>query len=227
MLVHGIKAKSSLLVMTIMLAACAEGGGFASMDTIKERYQTAKAAKEKEQLAATPPKEIVGLFKRHPITNSRNPETWPRVAITITGGTKGVFEMIGLGTTPSVKTDDCITYSLKVWTSAAQGKSYPGLKMCADEVYERAKGIPLYQIQIWGVRQFFPNEKTTGSVRTEGPTPPLDHFPSDPALQRRWLDSTNNSSGFLGGVLVMLGYNWNDTQDKRVWVVNVPPGPVN
>ena len=213
------------LLATLVLGACTTDGGLASADEVKQRYQAAVAKAQADRASSTPPAEVEGLFKRHPISDSRNPQTWPRVAITITSATPGVLSTVSLGQYNNLKPTDCIVYDLKVWASASAGKSYPGLKLCSAELYQRVKAVPMYQIEPWGRRSFFVTDKTTGSVRTEGPVPPRDHFPTDAALQNLWLDRFKNSMAYMGGVLVILGYDWNDVQDKRVWVVSAPAKP--
>lgn len=169
--------------------------------------------------------DVDSLLKKYPITSSQRPPTWPRVAITVVRASPAVFKTVGLGDGASLKADDCAVYNIKVWISASEGKSYDGLSLCYGELYQRLQGVPLYQVPTWGRRAFWVDQPNTGSVRGIGPVPPADHFPSDPRLQNLWLDPMRNTIAFIGGPLQVLGLNWNDTSDKRVWFVSVPVGP--
>jgi hypothetical protein len=166
--------------------------------------------------------ELDGLLKKHPITNGQRPETWPRVAITIASAAPSLFKNTSVSGSASVGAMDCATYNIKVWTSATESKAYDGLRLCYGELYQRLQRVPLYQVPTWGRRSFWRDEKTSGSVRGDGPLPPTDHFPNDPALQDLWLDTFKNTLAFVAGPLHVLGYNGNDTNDKRIWFVAVP-----
>lgn len=209
----------------LLTAGCAApaGGGPGLGERISEAIAKSRAnANAGAPGASAFPPELEGVFNRHPITNSQKPETWPRVAITVVGATPGVYNTIGLGDHGSAKADDCVRYKVKLWQSAGDARSFDNLQLCYGELYQRMKGVPLYQVPTWGRRAFFVGEKTTGSVRTEGPTPPSDHFPNDPAVQMLWLDQYKNTLPFVGGMLHRLGYNWNQLDDKRVWFVSAP-----
>lgn len=166
--------------------------------------------------------ELDGLYRKYPITNSQRPETWPRVAVTVTRATKGVFETQGIFGKATLMADDCVLLSLRVWRSANDGQTYDNLKLCAGELYPRLKGVPMYQVPTWGRRQAWAGEANTGSVRGTGPTPPASHFPTDAQLQTLWLDNLKNTIFFVGGVLHVLGFDWNEVADKRVWFVSAP-----
>lgn len=166
--------------------------------------------------------DIEGLFTKHPITDSNRPQTWPRVAITVVSAAPSIFKTTGVSANATVGAQDCATYNLKVWTSASQSKAYDGLRLCYGEVYQRMQRVPMVQVPTWGRRSFWAGERNTGSVRNDGPVPPTDHFPNDPAVQDLWLDAHKNTIAFVAAPLHVLGYNWNDINDKRVWFVSVP-----
>lgn len=217
------KARLATL-LTLMLAGCAAqpGDGPSIGERMQKAIDGARVQPGAQAAASTFPAELDGLFKKHPITNAQRPETWPRLAITITGAAPGVFQTVSMGNYSNLGASDCVTYKIKLWTSAKDAKSFDNLKLCPTELYARVKSVPLYQVPTWGRRAFFIDEKTTGAVRTDGPTPPADHFPTDPTLQNLWLDQYRNTIFFVGGMLVQLGFDWNNVNDKRVWFVSVP-----
>lgn len=222
--------------LTGLLAACAGNGpnvgevlqslgvkkvepGAANGSSFKPDSAPTQAAGKAKPLIGS---EIDGLLKKHPITNANRPETWPRVAITVVSAPPSIYKT-NLYTSP-VGAQDCATYNVKVWNSPSEGRSYDGLRLCYGELYTRMQRVPMYQVPTWAQRRFWPGERNTGSVRNDGPVPPADLFPVDPVIQTLWLDTTKTTLAFVAGPLYVLGYNWNDISDKRVWFVSLP-GP--
>jgi hypothetical protein len=69
------------------------------------------------------------------------------------------------------------------------------------------------------VADFSISGKTSGQVRTEGPTPPFNKLPSD-AVTDRWMYGSGQY--FIGSMLTMMGYDPQFTVDnRRFWVKNV------
>ncbi|WOD14234.1 hypothetical protein [Paraburkholderia kirstenboschensis] len=66
---------------------------------------------------------------------------------------------------------------------------------------------------------FSMNGANTGVRRTMGPTAPQHLFPNNPGTQTFTM---LNGSYFLGSIMATIGYNWDNMQDMRFWVVNVP-----
>lgn len=175
--------------------------------------------------AATKPfigSELDGLLKKHPITSSQRPETWPRIAVTVVSAPPNAFKTMGIGGAATLNATDCAIYKVKVWSSAGSSRSHDNLRLCYGEIYQRLQQVPMFQVPTWGRRSFWPDERNSGSVRGDGPVPPADHFPNDPMLQQMWLDPYRNTMPFVAGPLAVLGLNWNDVTDKRVWFVSVP-----
>ncbi len=164
--------------------------------------------------------ELEGLFSKHPITDSRNPERFPRIAITIHSATPHVYDSHAIQNT--LTANDCITYDVHLWRSATEDKRFENLTLCANEAYQRAQGVPMYQVSTWGRRQYWPGDKNTGAVRGDGPTPPIDLFPAGAQYQNVWLDGMKNGIFFIGALFTELGYDWNQVYDKRIWFVSVP-----
>lgn len=218
----------SRAVVTCVLAACLTACAGLGIERAAEgtpngfSFTPAPAAARPAAARSMIGSDIDGLLKKYPIASSQKPPTWPRVAITVVSASPAVFKTVGLGDSASLKADDCAVYNVKVWASAGDGKSYDGLQLCYGELYQRLKDVPLYQVPTWGRRSFWANERNTGSVRGDGPVPPSEHFPTDPRLQNAWLDTLRNSIAFVGGPLQVLGLNWNDVNDKRVWFVSLP-----
>lgn len=231
--------RAGLAGLATLLAACASGG--AGMGDILQGIGIKKAEPgSRDGFAFTPDNmpapsavsvksmigsDLDGLLKKHPITNSNRPETWPRVAITVVSAAPSIYKTTSFSGSATVGAQDCVVYNVKVWSSPSRGQSYDGLRLCYGELYSRMQRVPMYQVPTWGRRSYWAGEPNTGSVRNDGPVPPDGHFPNDPAIQTLWLDQYKNTIAFIAGPLHVLGYNWNDVTDKRVWFVSVP-GPV-
>jgi hypothetical protein len=163
--------------------------------------------------------ELSRLMSRHPVTDAKNPPAWPRVAITVTSApryaTQGGYFLFS-----SPRPDDCIAFNLKVWTDERTAKAYDRLQLCAD-YFNKTPRILHTAMLLWPRREAWPLWKNTGSVRTDGPQRPTTNAPIDP-LSQRWFAGDAPFMSYLIGLLLQLGYNWDDLYDRRVWIVSVP-----
>lgn len=87
---------------------------------------------------------VDGLLKKHPITNSQRPETWPRVAITLVSAPPSAFKTVAFAGAASIQATDCATYGVRVWTDARTSQAYENLRLCYGDLYKRLQGVPLY-----------------------------------------------------------------------------------
>ena len=88
------------------------------------------------------------------------------------------------------------------------------LSLCAPELPKQSNNFVL----TW--KSFSISGKTSGQVRSDGPTPPYSKLPSDPAMER-WL---MNQFGlyYVGSLLTLVGYDPNFTvDDRRFWIRNI------
>ena len=212
----------------LLLAACLPAAAHAQSFLERLKAATAAAASQPAGGGVSGGRPLVGsevdgLFRKHPITNSQKPETWPRVAITITRVAPAAFNNYGVAAS-TIAANDCATYNIVVWTDDKTSKAHEGMRLCYGEIYAKLQNVAIYQVETWGRRQFWAGQPNSGSVRGTGPLPPTDHFPTDPGVPERWLDRYRNTLPFLAGPLTVLGFNWNDINDKRVWFVSVPGG---
>jgi len=225
----GMKHSVSLKLKGLLLAAPLLFAGCASLDEAGAnlKAELAKAAeKSRAQNGGTAGRkgiagsELDGIFKKYPITDTRNPERFPRVAITIKSASPGVFASNAVQNT--LRDTDCVTFDVRLWKTAKDGQSFNDLVICAREMYPKIQNVPMFQIPNWDRRLYWPGDKNSGAVRTEGPTPPGTLFPNGAQYQNAWLDGLTNAKFFIGAMLVELGYDWNDVHDRRVWIVSAP-----
>lgn len=181
----------------------------------------APAAARAQPVAAVNPlqgTELDGIFKKNLISNSRSPERWPRVAITIKSATPGVLSMNQQQLGPN----DCVTFDARLWTSEKAGKRFENLQICTPTLQNVLRDRPIRTMDLLP-RFTVPWPDTTASRRTDGPVPPFYLFPQDIGSTQGWVLTHMNTKFYLAGIFVLLGWDWDDDFDRRVWVVSVPP----
>ena len=153
--------------------------------------------------------ELAGVFKRYPLGSQQSRDNYPRAAITITSATPSVLRH----GPPTV--DQCIRFSVRLWTDARTSRSFDGLQMCAADM---AKGVPFRSLTYWQ-NQYVPIE-TTQAVRTDGPKRPKTNFPTEVRIANAWFDSQAQGFFFLGNILYQMGYDWDQPGEYRAWFVS-------
>lgn len=149
------------------------------------------------------------LFEKYPAAQS-NPE-FPKVALSFSYP-DWVVEPDGV--IGKMKANQCLQYSAVLWKDAKSSQRFDNLVVCPNE---------FVRVPHDGLRAIWPSfsipGKTSGQVRTDGPTPPHFPFPTD-GKSKNWL--TYGGVWYLGAVMAGMGYDWNYAEDKRrVWVVKL------
>ncbi|MFN9746278.1 MAG: hypothetical protein ACK57B_11600 [Betaproteobacteria bacterium] len=163
--------------------------------------------------------ELDDIFKKNPITSTQNPQSWPRVAITIKSATPGVFNFSGAG---SLGPNDCVTFDARLWRSATEGRKFENLQLCVEAVEKEAKGVAFRTLNLLPRYTMPRNINSTAAQRTEGPNPPFYVFPQDMRSMQAWPMAQTNAIFFLGSIFLSLGWDWDNDFDRRLWVVSVP-----
>lgn len=166
--------------------------------------------------------ELDDIFKKNPVTSTQNPQLWPRVAITIKTATAGVFNLAGAG---SLRPDDCVTFDIRLWRSATQGRRFENLQLCVEAVEKEARGVAFRNLDLLPRYTVNRAMNSTAAQRTEGPNPPFYVFPQDISAMQGWPMGQTNARFFLGSILLSLGWDWDNDFDRRLWVVSVPLAP--
>ncbi|MGR3815968.1 MAG: hypothetical protein ACU0AU_17865, partial [Cognatishimia activa] len=107
-----------------------------------------------------------------------------------------------------------VHFDAVLWHDAKRSERFSNLSLCAPELPKQSNNFVL----TW--KSFSISGKTSGQVRTDGPTPPYSKLPSDPAMER-WL---MNQFGlyYVGSLLTLVGYDSNFTiDDRRFWIRNI------
>ncbi|WOD13874.1 hypothetical protein [Paraburkholderia kirstenboschensis] len=149
------------------------------------------------------------------LANNEKPG-WPRVALNINRLPAWFYVMPPSGRPGVYSGQDCINISVTVWQSPKKSKSYDRIDFCGDDIVPNTS---FSQVMTWKDMAFSMNGANTGVRRTMGPTAPQHLFPNNPGTQTFTM---LNGSYFLGSIMATIGYNWDNMQDMRFWVVNVP-----
>jgi len=143
-------------------------------------------------------------------TDGRAPE-WPKVVIT---NLQIPADQMTLTRSLTLKASDCIRFDAVLWHDAKRSERFSNLSLCAPELPKQSNNFVL----TW--KSFSISGKTSGQVRSDGPTPPYSKLPDDPAMER-WL---MNQFGlyYVGSLLTLVGYDSNFTiDDRRFWIRNI------
>ena len=132
-------------------------------------------------------------------TDGRAPE-WPKVVIS---NLQIPADQMTLTRSLTLKASDCIHFDAVLWHDAKRSERFSNLSLCAPELPKQSNNFVL----TW--KSFSISGKTSGQVRSDGPTPPYSKLPSDPAMER-WL---MNQFGlyYIGSLLTLVGYDPNFT----------------
>ena len=148
--------------------------------------------------------KLIGIYNRSISPDGRAPE-WPKVAIT---NLKLPSEMASATRRP--KRNDCILFDAVLWYDGKNKETFKDISLCAQDLPKRSNGF----VTVW--RTFPINGKTSGQVRSDGPTPPYSKLPSD-AVTDRWM--SGSGMYFIGSMLTMMGYDPQFSVDnRRFWV---------
>lgn len=166
--------------------------------------------------------ELDDILKKSPITSTDNPQTWPRVAITVKSATPGVFNLAGAGT---LRDTDCVIFDIRLWKSAGDSKRFDNLQLCVDAVQRESKGVAFRTLDLLPRYTVHRSMNSTAAQRSDGPNPPFYVFPQDIRSQQGWAMTQQNTRFFLGSIFLSLGWDWDNDFDRRLWVVSVPQAP--
>ncbi|MCH8618135.1 hypothetical protein [Undibacterium sp. TS12] len=160
------------------------------------------------RLSNLPAKDIIG--------SSSSPD-WPRVAVNINKLPKWFYGMPPGGLPGRYSANDCINVSLTVWNDAKHSVNYDNLNVCGDDI---VRNTPFKDVGLmWKSFGVVSGMQHTGTQRTRGPLPPQYLFPNKPGYD---LFFNPNGNYYIGSIMMTVGYNWNEAQDSRFWLVNVP-----
>ncbi|WP_205204412.1 hypothetical protein [Azonexus hydrophilus] len=213
-----MKHYRAALLLPIFLAGCATTGMQDALDSINDLGQSISTGIN--QAVTAPTQGGVGnsltgtplhnALRRNLSTDGRAPE-WPKVVIT---NLQVPADQMTLTRGLRLKATDCIRFDAVLWHDARRAERFSDLSLCAPELPKQSNNFVL----TW--KSFSISGKTTGQVRSDGPTPPYNKLPSDPAMEK-WL---MNQFGlyYVGSLLTLVGYDPDfSVDDRRFWIRNL------
>lgn len=213
-----MKHYRAALLLPIFLAGCATTGMQVALDSINDLGQSISAGVNQAVTAPTqggPGNSLTGTqlhnaLRRNLSTDGRAPE-WPKVVIT---NLQVPADQMTLTRGLRLKATDCVRFDAVLWHDARRAERFSDLSLCAPELPKQSNNFVL----TW--KSFAISGKTTGQVRSDGPTPPYNKLPSDPAMEK-WL---MNQFGlyYVGSLLTLVGYDPDfSVDDRRFWIRNL------
>jgi hypothetical protein len=153
--------------------------------------------------------KLMGVLRKTISADGSAPE-WPKVAIVNLSIPTDLIQNMRF----KFKRDDCVTFDAVVWYDEKRNEKINDVSLCAPDLPKQSNTF----VTVW--KSFSINGKTSGQVRTDGPTPPYSKLPSDATMDR--FTSHNNGLIFIGSMLTMMGFDPNFTPDtRRFWVKNM------
>jgi hypothetical protein len=218
--------RSSVVAVGLLYAVAGCADVQKSLEDAKQQVSQAVAPTP----AAAPPADVppgpnIGstpLF--HLFTNAPYDTTkpfdgqYPRVALTILSSPPNHNQLWQY----TAGAHGCWTIGAVLWRSKTAPETVTPFVFCVPQ--DMTTGIPLAFITDWAGRAtLHVSDTTTGNKRTEGPLPPSNPFPTDPAHQMYFagghLDSSAMDGAMFGGLLYKMGFDWSNGADRRVWIV--------
>ena len=158
--------------------------------------------------------KLKDLFKSYPVTNDENPPAFPKVAIRVTSFSKTLEQWSQQTKSPN----ECITYTVTLWTDATKSEKFENLRMCAPDL--------VFDVSFTSVRSPWPVKfnynENSAQVRNDGPVAPKAPYPTDPVARGLMY---GGGVFYFGSLFLQMGYDWDYPHDTmRVWVSGVASG---
>lgn len=213
-----MKTYRALALLPFFLAGCSATDMKGTLDSLGSAGQSIGKSLTQPMGAATQGvgqnsllrSPLLNVLRQNSSTDGSAPE-WPKVVIT---NLQIPPDQMSVTRGLQLKPNDCIHFDAVLWHSVKRPEHFNGLSLCATELPKQSNNFVL----TW--KSFSISGKNTGQVRTEGPTPPYNKLPSDPAVDK-WL---MNQFGlyYVGSLLTLVGYDPNFTvDDRRFWIKNL------
>lgn len=159
---------------------------------------------EKNSLLKTP---LYNALHQNLYTGGKVPE-WPKVVILDLEIPRNELAAPSINPLPG----ECIRFDAVLWHDAKRSERFSHVTLCASEL---PTGVTYDFV---GFLSFI-SGKTTGQLRTDGPTPPLYIMPTDQAM-KQW--TAFSGLYFVGGLMRLVGYDPDFPIDnRRFWIRNI------
>jgi len=220
-----------LLALPVLVAACTQFG--------ETPVATQPAAPAPQEGAAIPP-ELHDIFTNAPYETSQPlTKQYPRIAFTVLSSPAdhsqtAEAQMSG----SSHAASGCWVLSATIWYKEVASREIGPFTVCMPAILSGTEGIALNGYNNWALAgqsmsNINPSDPSTGSSRTNGPIPPDTPFPSGTRYAAYYGNTTGASGKYPDGAseegrmwaatLYKMGFYWQNTSDRRVWVYKYVP----
>jgi hypothetical protein len=218
-----------LLALPLLVTACTQFGETTSQP----------AAPAPQEGAGIPP-ELHNIFTNAPYETGQSlTKQYPRVAFTVLSSTAdhsqiAEAQMSGSGQAAS----GCWVLSATIWYKEVASRLTGPFTVCMPAILSGTDGMVLNGHNNWALAgqsmsNISPGDPSTGSSRTNGPIPPDTPFPTGTryaayygnttGANGRYPDGASEEGRMWAPVLYKMGFYWQNTSDRRVWVYKYVP----
>jgi len=222
-------------MLPLLVTACTQFGETTSQTPVA----TQTAAPAPQRGAAIPP-ELQNIFTNAPYETSQPlTKQYPRVAFTVLSSPADHSQIAGAQVSGSSQAaSGCWVLSATIWYKEVASRETEPFTVCVPAILSGTEGMALDGYNNWALagqsmRNISPGDPSTGSSRTNGPIPPDTPFPTGTRYAAYYGNTTGANGKYPGGtseegrmwaaILYKMGFYWQNTSDRRVWVYKYVP----
>lgn len=177
------------------------------MKELTSGLNTPQQTKNNNSLANT---KIAGIFKQYLSTDGSTPE-WPKIAIR---DLEIPENQLDWKHPLKLAANECIQFNATLWMNEKNKEEINNISLCSQNLPKQSNTF----VTTW--KSWPISGKTTGQIRTAGPTPPYNKLPSDPKIEN-WI-MHQFGLYYIGSIITETGIDPNFTKDdRRLWIVNI------
>ena len=223
-----------LLLLPMLVTACTQFG-----ETTSQTPVATRPAPAPQRGAAIPP-ELQDIFTNAPYETSQPlTKQYPHVAFTVLSSPADhsqTAEAQMSGSSQAVS--GCWALSATIWYKEVASRETGPFTVCVPAILWGTEGVALSGYNNWALAgqsmsNISPSDPSTGSSRTNGPIPPDTPFPTGTryaayygnttAANGKYPDGASEEGRMWAAILYKMGFYWQNTSDRRVWVYKYVP----
>ena len=220
-----------LLALPLLVTACTQFG--------ETPVATQLAGPAPQEGAAIPP-ELHNIFTNAPYETSQPlTKQYPRVAFTVLRSPVDHSQTVEAQMSGSSQAaSGCWALSATIWYKEVASRETGPFTVCMPAILSGTEGMALNGYNNWALAgqslsNINPSDPSTGSSRTNGPIPPDTPFPigtryaayygNTTGANGKYPDGASEEGRMWAAVLYKMGFYWQNTTDRRVWVYKYVP----
>jgi hypothetical protein len=189
--------------------------------------------------AAIPP-ELHNIFTNAPYETSQPlTKQYPRVAFTVLSSPIDHSQTVEAQMSGSSQAaSGCWALSATIWYKDVASRETGPFTVCMPAILSGTESMALSGYNNWALAgqslsNINPSDPSTGSSRTNGPIPPDTPFPigtryaayygNTTGANGKYPDGASEEGRMWAAVLYKMGFYWQNTTDRRVWVYKYVP----